>query len=158
MTPRHITVAAFTLLAAGCQAIGMPTLPSLSAYRIDIQQGNFVTQDMIAKLQPGMSRAQVRFALGTPLVMDPFHADRWDYVYRYEKGGKLIEHRRIFVVFSEDKLLRIDGDVKPSVASTSGKPAVVPSVAPAAPVPEKPSASPATPAAPSDPTVNSPPP
>ena len=50
----------------------------LSPYRADVQQGNVVTQDMIAKLQPGMTRSQVRFALGTPLIVDPFRQDRWD--------------------------------------------------------------------------------
>ena len=64
-----------TLLLQGCGNI--PILPFLKPYKIDIQQGNYVTQDMIAKLQPGMSRSQVRFALGTPLIVDPFRTDDW---------------------------------------------------------------------------------
>ena len=92
----------------------MPTLPGLTPYKVDIQQGNYVTQDMVDKLKPGMSKSQVRFALGTPLVTDPFHNDRWDYVYVMQKSGRVAEQRRIVVVFSEDKLLRIDGDVKPA--------------------------------------------
>jgi outer membrane protein assembly factor BamE len=99
------------VLLAGCQTV---TLPGLSAHKIDIQQGNYVTQDMVAKLKPGMSRSQVRFALGTPLITDPFHPDRWDYVYVLHKRGKLIEQRRIAVVFKDDKLLRIEGDVVPA--------------------------------------------
>ena len=91
----------------------MPSLPGLTPHRIEIQQGNYVTQDMVDKLKPGMSRSQVRFALGTPLVTDPFHNDRWDYVYVLQKKGVVTEQRRIVVVFSEDKLVRIDGDVKP---------------------------------------------
>ena len=67
----------FVALLAGCQTV---TLPGLSAHKIDIQQGNYVTQDMVAKLKPGMTRSQVRFALGTPLIADPFHPDRWDYL------------------------------------------------------------------------------
>ena len=90
----------------------MPGVPGLTPYKVDIQQGNYVTQDMVDKLKPGMSRSQVRFALGTPLVTDPFHNDRWDYVYVMQKSGRVSEQRRIVVVFSEDKLLRIDGDVK----------------------------------------------
>jgi outer membrane protein assembly factor BamE len=113
-----------TALLAGCQQI--PMLPGLSAHKIDIQQGNYVTQDMVSKLKPGMSRSQVRFALGTPLIVDPFRNDRWDYVYVMHKRGKLIEQRRIAVVFEKDVLARIEGDVSPegagavTGASTSG--------------------------------------
>lgn len=130
MFPRQLAIIVPALLAAGCQGISMPSLPTMAPYRIDIQQGNLVTQDMVAKLQPGMTRSQVRYVLGTPLVTDIFHPDRWDYVYRMEKGGKVIEHRRIAAVFSGDKLLRIEGDVVPSVAEPA-KPAAVPATAPA---------------------------
>jgi outer membrane protein assembly factor BamE len=99
------------LLLAGCQSF---TLPGLSAYKIDVQQGNYVTQDMVAKLKPGMTRNQVKFALGTPLIADPFHPDRWDYVYVLHKKGKLVAQRRIVAVFDGDKLVRIEGDVVPA--------------------------------------------
>jgi len=128
MSPRQLAIAVSALLVAACQ--GMPTLPSIAPYRIDIQQGNLVTQDMVARLQTGMTRAQVRYVLGTPLVSDVFHPDRWDYVYRYEKGGKLIEHRRIVAVFGGDKLLRIEGDVVPATAAAA-KPAAAAAPAPA---------------------------
>ncbi len=98
-----------TLLLAGCS--NLPMLPSLQPYKIDIQQGNYVTQDMIAKLKPGMSRSQVRFALGTPLLVDSFHTDRWDYVYNYRKQGELTEQRTVTVVFRGERLDRIEGDV-----------------------------------------------
>ena len=88
----------------------------MSPHKIDIQQGNYVTQDMVAKLKPGMTRSQVRFALGTPLVADAFHPDRWDYVYVLNKGGRVVEQRRIVVIFQDDKLLRIEGDVVPMSA------------------------------------------
>jgi outer membrane protein assembly factor BamE len=84
-------------------------LPGLSAHRIDIQQGNYVTQEMVDRIKPGMSRSQVRFGLGTPLVVDPFHPDRWDYVYVLQKSGRVVEKRRIVAVFEEDKLLRLEG-------------------------------------------------
>ena len=106
MRLRHIAIAALVLLVAGCAW----------TYKMDIQQGNIVTQDMVAKLQPGMSRGQVRFVLGTPLVADMFHADRWDYVYRLEQGGRMVEERKLVAVFSGDKLLRIEGDVIPAAA------------------------------------------
>ena len=92
----------------------MPSVPGLTPYKVEIQQGNYVTQDMVEKLKPGMTRSQVRFALGTPLVTDPFHNDRWDYVYVLQKKGVVTEQRRIVVIFSDDKLLRIDGDVRPA--------------------------------------------
>jgi outer membrane protein assembly factor BamE len=127
MPPRHIVF--FSLLLAGCS---LPTLPTLAPYRMDIQQGNVVTQEMISKLKPGMTRSQVRFVLGTPLVVDPFRTNRWDYVYLYEKAGRLVEQRHIAVIFEDDKLVRIEGDVIPaSAGATAGgvrieKPAAAP--------------------------------
>jgi outer membrane protein assembly factor BamE len=106
------------LLIAGCNYV--PSIPGLSAHKIDIQQGNYVTQDMVAKLTPGMSRSQVRFALGTPLIVDPFHSDRWDYVYVLQKKGRTIEQRQIVVVFKDDKLVRIDGDVSAAKVDATG--------------------------------------
>lgn len=106
------------LLASGCG--GSSGVPILSPYRIDIQQGNAVTKQMVAKLKPGMTRSQVRFALGTPLVVDPFRTDRWDYVYYYETPGAPREYRHIVVVFKGDRLERIEGDVVPSGAGAKG--------------------------------------
>jgi len=81
---------------------------------MEIQQGNFVTQDMISKLKPEMTRDQVRFVLGTPLVTDMFHADRWDYVYmRIPQGGGEPQRRRFAVFFEDSKLKRVEGDVVP---------------------------------------------
>ena len=99
------------VLFAGCSQIPVPMLPGLKPHKIEIQQGNYVTQDMVSKVKAGMSRSQVRFALGTPLVADVFHPDRWDYVYVLQKGGRVTEQRRIVAVFKEDKLERIEGDV-----------------------------------------------
>lgn len=112
--------AALVLLATGCSMPKMPDIPTLTPYKMDIQQGNVVTQEMISKLQPGMTRSQVRFALGTPLVVDPFRDNRWDYVYRYDKRGQQVEHRRIVVIFDGDKLVRIEGDVVPGTGTTAG--------------------------------------
>ena len=109
MSPRSIILVA--ALVAGCNVI--------TPYKMDIQQGNVVTQEMIARLQPGMTRSQVRFTLGTPLVVDPFRADRWDYVYLYMKQGVVTEQRRIVVVFKDDKLAHIEGDVVPAGAGAA---------------------------------------
>jgi outer membrane protein assembly factor BamE len=104
------------LLLTGCKDV--PMLPGLGPHKIDVQQGNYVTQQMVAKLKPGMTRAQVRFVLGTPLVVDMFRNDRWDYVYVYQKQGTVTEHRKMTVVFQDDKLARVEGDVVP--ASSAG--------------------------------------
>ena len=93
----------------------------LAPYRIDIQQGNFVSQEMVAQLKPGMTKEQVRFVLGTPLVTDIFHAERWDYVYTLERRGAPRQQRRLAVFFEGGKLARLDGDV---AAPEPGKRAV----------------------------------
>jgi outer membrane protein assembly factor BamE len=103
------------LLLAACA--NAPDIASrLSPYRIDVRQGNFVTQEMVAKLKPGMTRDQVRFALGTPLVTDIFHANRWDYVYHFQPGRGEPQMRRLSVFFEDDKLIRVGGDVVPASA------------------------------------------
>jgi outer membrane protein assembly factor BamE len=83
----------------------------LAPYRIDIQQGNFVSQEMVAQLKRGMTKEQVRFVLGTPLVTDIFHADRWDYVYLLDRPGQPRVQRRLAVFFEGDRLSRLEGDV-----------------------------------------------
>jgi outer membrane protein assembly factor BamE len=90
----------------------MPKITNvLSPYRIDVRQGNFVTQDMVGQLKPGLSRDQVRFILGSPLVTDMFHVDRWDYVYRYQSGYGEVQQRNLTVFFQDNKLTRVAGDV-----------------------------------------------
>jgi outer membrane protein assembly factor BamE len=84
---------------------------------MDVQQGNYVSQEMVSQLRQGMSREQVRYLLGTPLVTDIFHADRWDYVYWREAPDGTREERRVALFFSPDnKLERIAGDVISSAA------------------------------------------
>lgn len=106
----RLSILALVLLLPACSYI--PMAPSV--YKIDIQQGNVVTQDMVSRLKPGMTRSQVRFILGTPLVADAFHPNRWDYAYRFQKAGKLTEQRHVTVVFENDLLKRIEGDVVPA--------------------------------------------
>jgi outer membrane protein assembly factor BamE len=79
---------------------------------MEIQQGNFITQENISQLRPGMTRDQVRFVLGSPLVVDVFHSDRWEYVFQRQlEFSKGIEQRKLTVFFENDKLKRIEGDV-----------------------------------------------
>lgn len=115
-------------LAAGCSG------GKIGPHRIDVQQGNALDEESVARLKPGLSRSQVRFLLGTPLVVDPFHTDRWDYVYRYYKAGKLSEQKRITLFFEGETLARIEGDL-PQPAGQP--PAPTPQTKPeAAPTPE----------------------
>lgn len=117
--PHALLIVAVSLLA-GCASSGfsLPKIPGIEAHRMEIQQGNYVTQEMIAKLQPGMTRDQVRFVLGTPLVADAFHADRWDYMFRRQRANsKEIEQRRIVIFFDDGRLSRIEGDVTPAADS-----------------------------------------
>ncbi|SDZ03190.1 outer membrane protein assembly factor BamE [Nitrosomonas sp. Nm58] len=98
-------------LLFGCAYI--PTVP----YKIDIQQGNVVTQEMIEKLKPGMTRSQVRFVLGTPLIIDVFHNNRWDYFYYSAPRGVLSEKRKLTVIFDGDRLSHLEGDFSLSTSS-----------------------------------------
>ena len=128
------------LLIAGCKQMpqmSAPSLPGLTPYKIDIQQGNLITQEMLDKLQPGMTRNQVRFVLGTPLLVDPFRTDRWDYFYSMKKRGELLEQRQLKVFFQDDKMVRYEGDIvtdtKPGAeAVASAKPVQKPVAAPVA--------------------------
>ena len=126
----------FVLLSLFLAACGSKTI--LSPYKIDIQQGNYVTQEMVSKLKPGMTKSQVRFVLGTPLVTDVFHSDRWDYIYSYSKAGALSERRNITVFFADGKLTRIEGDVVPSAAQDKVAPTEEIPKAEAAPATESP--------------------
>src|SRR5208282_4427874 len=141
-------------LLAGCSHT--PSVQSVVApltYKIDLQQGNVVTQEMVAKLRQGMTPPQVRYVMGSPLVADSFHPDRWDYVYLYEKGHKVTEHHRLTVIFIDGKLARLEGDVElqdmlqapeqtpNTMAVTTTAPTVAPATAPSVAVPVQPAAS-----------------
>lgn len=105
-----VCVAVWVVFCAGCkQAPELPTM--LSPYKIDVQQGNVITQEMLSKLKSGMTPAQVRFVLGSPLVVDPFRTNRWDYVSTFQSQGKEVERRRVTIIFADEKLARIEGDV-----------------------------------------------
>jgi outer membrane protein assembly factor BamE len=97
------------ILLSGCGYV--PRIPGVTPFRIEIQQGNYISQEMVAQLKPGMSKEQVRLALGTPLLADIFHADRWDYVYYRDKPGEKRDQRKLTVFFEDGKLMRLDGDV-----------------------------------------------
>jgi outer membrane protein assembly factor BamE len=118
---RFLAVDAAVVMAAAVALAGCNYVPQITPYRMEIQQGNFLTQEMAAQLKPGMTKDQVRFVLGTPLLIDPFHANRWDYVFsRMRENSRELEQRRITVYFDNGGTLqRVEGDV---VAAAAAKP------------------------------------
>lgn len=118
------------LALAGCSFPGV--------YKIDIQQGNVVTQDMIDQLRPGMTRRQVRFIMGNPLIQDTFNTNRWDYLYSLQPGGGQRQQERMSVIFNDnDQLASLSGDFMPGVSRDqeilggSGDTTVTPGTTPA---------------------------
>lgn len=103
-----------SLSLAGLLALAGCSFPGV--YKIDIQQGNVVTQDMVDQLRPGMTRSQVRYIMGNPLITDTFHADRWDYLYSIQPGGGERLQERISLNFNNDQLAGLGGDFMPGVS------------------------------------------
>ena len=117
-----ISIIASSALLSGCSNLSMPeisvpdSIPDL-VHKVDIQQGNIINQDMINKLEPGMSKRQVRFIMGSPMISDIFHATRWDYLYRFHKSGHApSETKRVSLHFDNEQLVRIEGDMRPMPA------------------------------------------
>ncbi len=126
-------VVSASLLTAGCGTVDTVkgwgsvvgnAIPSIFnstplMYRQDIQQGNIVTQEMVNKLHPGMARRQVKYIMGTPILIDVFHQDRWDYVYSMAKSNETPVQEHISLYFKDDKLTKIEGDFRPISASNA---------------------------------------
>ncbi len=106
-------------LLAGCSSV--PRI--VNEYKIDVQQGNVLSQEMVSQLRPGLSKDQVRFILGTPMLQDMFHASRWDYVYSLKKGSTgEVELRKFSTFFdANDRLVRVAGDVTAATAEDASK-------------------------------------
>jgi outer membrane protein assembly factor BamE len=152
-TVLRLCLAVLTLALGACSASYVPNF--LRPYRPDVQQGNIVTKDMVEQLRPGMTRDQVRFLLGTPMLTDLFHQDRWDYTYYLRRKSGETQIRKLSVVFADGKLNRFDSDAMPAepladnliLGQKTTKPAAAPAPAPAAPPTPAPTPE-ATPAAP----------
>ena len=110
------TVAALllALTATGCSGIDLAELRFPGVYRATIQQGNVVTQQMIDRLRPGMTRRQVQFVLGEPVLANTFRSERWDYVYTVQVGSREREQQTLTVWFEGDALSHFEGDFLPS--------------------------------------------
>ena len=122
-SPLRALAVAAALALGGCQTMDtyLPTMRSFGVYKIDVNQGNYITQDMVDRLKTGQSRQQVRLALGTPLVQSAFHDNRWDYVYEFLRQGRVVEHRQFTVYFVDDKLARWEGDEMPKSVAELNK-------------------------------------
>ncbi len=103
-------------LLAGCESLQRTDsfLGFITPYRIDIVQGNAITKEQAAQVKPGLSRLQVRDILGTPLVADPFHASRWDYIFTLRRPGTEVQRRSVVVTFEGDVVKGIEAPELPS--------------------------------------------
>jgi len=99
-------------IAAGC-ASDRSRSGFLEPYKIAIPQGNYLNQQMLDQVRPGMSREQVRLAIGSPLLTDIFHPDRWDYVFRFQHPNGDAELRRVTIRFRDDRVAAIEADRLP---------------------------------------------
>ena len=115
---RHLAataIATLALLTAGCSSIrGDRILGAITPYRIDVMQGNVITQELAANVKPGMNREQVRDVLGSPLLTSAFHADRWDYVFTMRRQGTEPQRRSVVAFFKGDVLERLEAPELPS--------------------------------------------
>ncbi|QQX83890.1 outer membrane protein assembly factor BamE [Cupriavidus necator] len=113
-----VSLLAAALLAGACSAYDSTSRKvanAITPYRINIVQGNFVSREAVSQLREGMTRDQVKFLLGTPLLNDVFHADRWDYVFSFRRGNTpVVQQRRYTVYFEGDRLVKFSGDELPS--------------------------------------------
>ena len=104
-----LSLLACSVFLTGCGS----TVPIVKPFKMDIQQGNVVTSKMLLQLKPGMTKSQVKFIMGTPLIVDSFHSNRWDYFYQMRQAGKIKEQRRVILDFENELLARVRGDVVP---------------------------------------------
>jgi outer membrane protein assembly factor BamE len=118
-TPSRVHLLLLALVVTGlscCSGVGNTFAGFSIPYKIDIVQGNVITREQLAQLQPGLPRAAVREILGTPLLTDVFHADRWDYSFTLRRQGAQEQNRKVTVFFKGDVVERTEADALPSEA------------------------------------------
>jgi len=126
-----LLVVVAALAVAGCSTVTgtfdtwMPYISQFGVYKLDVNQGNFLSQDMVDKLKEGQSKQQVRLVLGTPLITSVFRDNRWDYQYEYWKNGRLQTRRQFSVYFQDEKLARWEGDEMPKSAQELNRTAAI---------------------------------
>lgn len=104
----YVTLLSTTFLVGGCGITGWPPV-----HKIEIDQGNVISQSSVNQLRPGMTKSQVRYVMGSPMLVDPFHEDRWDYIFWLKPGYGDPEEKRMTLHFQYDQLARIEGDFQP---------------------------------------------
>jgi len=112
MQKKFVSVLVFAACMLSLSACSYLKFPGV--YRIAVQQGNIIDQKKVNQLKVGMSKRQVQFVMGSPLVNDAFHENRWDYVYQLRKGDDTLRNRRFTVYFDNDQLVRYEGDYEPN--------------------------------------------
>ncbi|HEY8385927.1 MAG TPA: outer membrane protein assembly factor BamE [Porticoccaceae bacterium] len=112
--PSRLTAALLLAMTitTGCGYFQFPGI-----HRVEVQQGNIITQDMVDQLRPGMTKSQVRYIMGTPLLADSFHQNRWDYYYSIKKNDGKEEQEHLILLFTDDRLTTIRGNRAPGVGS-----------------------------------------
>lgn len=111
MRNRHLIFFLTFIFLTACSVKSPIDYFEAKIYKLDVQQGNIITAEMLMGLKPGMTRAQVKYVLGTPLIQDSFHENRWDYIYKMIKDDRLIEERHVVVLFADDELVDVKGDI-----------------------------------------------
>jgi outer membrane protein assembly factor BamE len=106
---KPLAIASLLMLLTACSSFEFP-----GVYRLKVDQGNIITQEMVDQLELGMSRSQVEYVMGTPLIRDTFSPDRWDYLYVVNKGSEREERHELTAFFENDRLVKIVTDVQPS--------------------------------------------
>lgn len=109
-----LPIALIALNLSACSAVDW------LVYKVPVQQGNLIEQKQVDKLRVGMTKSQVNFILGTPLIVDTFDPDRWDYVYHSRIGSDDPVQQRFAVIFKDDKLVAMTGNLKPATSLTAG--------------------------------------
>ncbi len=107
---KTLLIYTFSLLLLSISGCNKDKIPGV--YRIDVRQGNDVTQEMLNQLEPGMTKSQVAYVMGTPLLIDTFNPNRWDYIYSFQPGNGDREQRRITVYFKDEVLDRLEGNTR----------------------------------------------
>ena len=115
---KYLYLAVLALSVGGCSMpqIKVPDLKIPRVYKLSVQQGNVITQEMVDRLEPGMTRNQVEFVMGRPVLQDPFDDDQWVYLYTLEVPDVFIQAFKMVLTFEEDTLVSITGDYVPTTA------------------------------------------
>lgn len=112
----YLTVLALSVGGCSMPQIKVPDLKIPRVYKLSVQQGNVITQEMVDRLEPGMTRNQVEYVMGRPVLKDPFDDDQWVYLYTLEVPDVFIQAFKMVLIFEEDTLVSITGDYVPTTA------------------------------------------